>query len=139
MSYTSASDGGSEDETGGGAPRKRLRSKASSPGSAVRGSKRKATTSSPHPSKKQKAADNDDDPMRKHCRDKFENIFLGIFLKYPFIDGEEKSADSEMSEEQTAVVSNNAKLFAFNLEQSMFAGFAEPDKNGYQQVAQKYK
>lgn len=136
MSYTSESDVGSADENG---PR-RLRNKGSSPN--ARSSKRKAKTSGQHPppSKKQKgaAADAEEDPTRKHCRGKFEEIFLGIFMKYPLLDGEDKSTE-ELSDEQRTLVAENSKIFARELEANMFATFAEPDKNGDQHVAQKYK
>lgn len=117
-----------------------------SPASSVH-LKRKSTASSQGPAKRKKSSDDtvEDDPVRKHCLGKLQEMFCPIFLRYPHMDAPDGSGNKvelkreDVTDEITQGLENEAKLFATELEQSMFDIYAEPDKHGKQAPGPKYK
>lgn len=137
----------------------KARPKSSSPGPSAKAKRKTSTTSAqPPPAKKVKTtspAVPTEDPTRKYCLGKLEELFQGIFLRYPHIyvtssshdetDGvdapgsfvEKKSDD--LTEDERATVLANAKQFADELESCVYEIYCEPDKNGTPSAGGKYK
>ncbi|THU87989.1 hypothetical protein K435DRAFT_782257 [Dendrothele bispora CBS 962.96] len=140
-SYVSESDNDSEVSDRAG----RHRLKAGSPAS-----KRKASQNEDGPpAKKPKNSspvsnDPSDDPTRKYCLGKLEEVFRGIYLRYPHVHSPEDSTPTEkkpeeLSEEEKNVVLEDAKRFTNELEQCVFEIYSEPDKSGKSSAGPKYK
>lgn len=72
-------------------------------------------------------------------------MFCPIFLRYPHTDAPDGSGNKvelkreDVTDEVKESLENEAKLFATELEQSMFDIYAEPDKHGKQAPGPKYK
>ena len=84
--------------------------------------------------------------MRKFCLNKLQEIFVGIFQRYPLLpsEGDEGEAvveknPEELTDEEKEQLKERASRFATELEECMYELYAEPDKTGKQSVAAKYK
>ncbi|SJL03788.1 uncharacterized protein ARMOST_07145 [Armillaria ostoyae] len=134
LSYSSESESDSSKK-----PARNRRSSHHSPGPSNT-LKRKAQAV-PHPppaSKKTKTSpESTEDPTRKYCLGKLEDLFRGIFLKYPLVrtkddgegsDGAEKKAE-ELTEEEKEAVLSAARQFANDLEHCVYEIYCDPDKH----------
>ena len=110
--------------------------------------KRKASHSEgpvPHKRGKASAEGSHDDPTRKYCLGKLEELFHGIFFRYPRVkapDSEEllsKSVD-EMTDEEKEALTLESKQYADDLEKAIFETYADHDKgNGTSSAGANYK
>lgn len=134
LSYSSESESDSSKK-----PARNRRSSHRSPGPSNT-LKRKAQAV-PHPppaSKKTKTSpESTEDPTRKYCLGKLEDLFCGIFLKYPLVrtkddgegsDGVEKKAE-ELTEGEKEAVLSAARQFANDLEHCVYEIYCDPDKH----------
>ncbi|KAI0705185.1 transcription factor S-II, central domain-containing protein, partial [Cytidiella melzeri] len=90
------------------------------------------------------------DAARKYCSMKLQETFVDIFLRYPVLhDPAEEEAEEELvvmkktedlTEEEKEKLEGKARRFATELEECVFATYAEPDaKTGHHGVGMKYK
>ncbi|OCH87397.1 hypothetical protein OBBRIDRAFT_759875 [Obba rivulosa] len=118
-----------------------------SPGPATQIKRRQSTASQSEIKRKRSESTSTDDPARKYCLTKLQELFRQIFLRYPFLKGEEASNDDlqpdkkqeELSDEEKEILEQKAERFASDLEQCMYELYSEPDKSGKHGVAGKYK
>lgn len=111
--------------------------------------KRKSNAASQGPAKRKKSSDApitvEDDPVRKHCLGKLHEMLSPIFLRYPYTDAPDGAGNKvhlnpdDVTDEIKQHLEDQAKVFASELEQSMFDVYAEPDKYGKQAPGPKYK
>ncbi|OBZ73643.1 Transcription factor bye1 [Grifola frondosa] len=114
--------------------------------------KRKKSPSSQPPAKRTRSESTaGEDAARKYCLTKLQELFCGIFLRYPFLldpEHREKSSDGDihpdkkpedLTDEEKERLEMNAKRFGADLEECMYELYSEPDKTGKQIVAGKYK
>jgi hypothetical protein len=93
-----------------------------------------------------------EDAARKYCLGKFAEMFMGIFMQYPYVqenNTEEDGADrkkataerkpEELTEEDKTQLRERASAFATEVEQAVFDTYAEPDKSGKPGAGVKYK
>jgi hypothetical protein len=94
-----------------------------------------------------------EDAARKYCLGKFNEMFTGIFMQYPYTrkegdaeedDGKHKEAlverkPEELTEEERTQVRERATTFAAEVERAVFDTYAEPDKYGKPGAGVKYK
>ena len=87
-----------------------------------------------------------EDAMRKFCLNKLQEIFVGIFQRYPLLPSEGDEGETgvekkpeELTDEEKEQLKERASRFATELEECMYELYAEPDKTGKQSVAAKYK
>ncbi|KAI0766610.1 hypothetical protein BD413DRAFT_494258 [Trametes elegans] len=91
-----------------------------------------------------------EDAARKYCLGKLQELFCQIFMRYPFLtlaatdgeDGGELQPDKkpeELTPEEKEELEKRAKQFGTDLEQSIYELYSEPDKQGKQVAAGKYK
>ncbi len=98
-----------------------------------------------------------EDAARKYCLGKFTEMFTGIFLQYPYVrqkgEAQEKGVEGgeetelglverkaeELSEDEKTQIKERATSFAAEVEQAIFATYAEPDKFGKLGAGAKYK
>lgn len=90
------------------------------------------------------------DPARAYCLAKFQDIFSGIFSKYPNAAGDEAEGEQsasppsdkkseELTDDEKTQVDQNAKAFAIEVEQSIYDIYSEADVKGKVTVGPKYK
>ncbi|KAI6041284.1 hypothetical protein EDC04DRAFT_1305898 [Pisolithus marmoratus] len=112
--------------------------------------KRKSTAASQTPAaKRRKSSDGvpsiEEDAARKYCLGKLQEMFLPVFLRYPSADAPDGSGNKielkpeDLDDAGKERLENEAKIFASELEQSIFDIYAEPDKHGKLGVGPKYK
>lgn len=85
---------------------------------------------------------------------KLEDLFRGIFLKYPHVRIENEGNDvndlsrergivekplGDLTEEEKAELLNESKEFAVELEKCVFDIYSEPDKQGNPSAGSNYK
>ena len=93
-----------------------------------------------------------EDAARKYCLGKFAEMFMGIFMQYPYVqednteeDGAERQKATverkpeELTEEDKTQLRERAAAFATEVEQAVFDTYAEPDKSGKPGAGVKYK
>ncbi|TCD71834.1 hypothetical protein EIP91_003177 [Steccherinum ochraceum] len=160
----SSADDGSEDDyvaevgkSKGKAKGKSKKSKSPVPignasGASTAVKRKQSSASAPDPKRQRSisTAGGGTDSTRKYCLSKLEEMFTGIFLRYPALptqesglegEGEEprKKTEEELTPDEKEDVENKAKKFTAEVEECMFELYAEPDKHGKQVPAGKYK
>jgi hypothetical protein len=93
-----------------------------------------------------------EDATRKYCLGKFAEMFMGIFMQYPYVqennteeDGAERKKvmverkPEELTEDDKTQLREGASAFATEVEQAVFDTYAEPDKSGKPGAGVKYK
>lgn len=95
-----------------------------------------------------------EDATRKYCLGKFAEMFMRIFVQYPYVHPEGNAEEEEDAGRKKATVERNpeelteedktrlrerASAFATEVEQAVFDMYAEPDKNGKPSAGVKYK
>jgi hypothetical protein len=146
ISDSQPSDTGSEDEDlKGSRARRRSRPKGSTfiPSTPVTGStghlKRKPQPAQAPSAKRKKSESSgnpEEDPARKYCVNKYREMIIDIFLRYP------RNAQGEEIEEvgdEKERLEREARKFAEELEQCVYDNFAERDKDGRLAALGKYK
>ena len=119
--------------------------KSRSPGASSATKRRQSSTTEP-PSKRAKAASGED-PARHYCLTKLEELFCPIFLRHPFLEGEQDNSNAlepskkqeDLTDEEKEKLEMTAKRFAADLERCIFELYADADKNGKRAVGSKYK
>jgi hypothetical protein len=107
------------------------------------------------PPKRKKSAESSttDDPARKYCLGKLEELFQDIFLRYPHLltendrggdsdkvhEGVVQKPESDLTEEEKAILVDKSKQFAANLEICIYETYSELDKQGKHAAGPKYK
>ncbi|KAG7093685.1 hypothetical protein E1B28_007343 [Marasmius oreades] len=127
---------------------------STSPGPPPKAKRKTSTTVSQQPPTKKAKITSSTDPTRKYCLGKLEELFQGIFLRYPHIhitgNNEEKDGGvgsesliekkpEELTDDERATVLASAKQFADELESCVYEIYCEPDKNGVPSAGGKYK
>ncbi|KAF9266956.1 hypothetical protein L218DRAFT_956046 [Marasmius fiardii PR-910] len=158
LRQTYESESGSDDSGISATHRKRRLTKgrpkeSTSPGPSAK-AKRKTSTAGtqPPPAKKTKTTSSTEDPTRRYCLGKLEELFRGIFLRYPHVhitgisideggvaSGSIEKKPEELTEDERATVVANAKQFADELENCVYEIYCEPDKGGNPSAGGKYK
>jgi hypothetical protein len=95
-----------------------------------------------------------EDATRKYCLGKFAEMFMRIFMQYPYVhpvgNAEEESdagrkkatverKPEQLTEEDKTQLRERASAFATEVEQAVFDMYAEQDKNGKPSAGVKYK
>ena len=92
-----------------------------------------------------------EDATRKYCLGKFAEMFMRIFVQYPYVhpegsaeeEGRKKATaernPEELTEEDKTQLRERASAFATEVEQAVFDMYAELDKNGKPSAGVKYK
>ncbi|KAJ7180665.1 hypothetical protein C8R46DRAFT_1070186 [Mycena filopes] len=148
LSFSSEESGSDDASEKGGRTRKPASPGASSSNSRNQLKRKAAAKAHAPPPKRKKetpsSGEATDDPARAFCLGKLEGVFRDIFLRYPHVraGGEgppvEKKPE-ELSEEEKAVVEEEAKQFATELERCVYDIYSEPDKQGKTSAGGKYK
>ncbi|KAG6860877.1 hypothetical protein C0995_006432 [Termitomyces sp. Mi166 len=150
LSYSSESDSEVSDDT----QSRRLRIKKSigspPPTNALKRKSSRAINTPPPKRKKSDAqdpSDPSDDPTRKYCLTKLEELFRDVYFRYPHVHTNNESGETtlvqkpleELSEEEKAVLVDESKQFADELERCVFEIYSEQDKSGKSHAGSNYK
>ncbi|KAI0820319.1 hypothetical protein BC628DRAFT_1397687 [Trametes gibbosa] len=112
--------------------------------------KRKKSLSAHQPPPKRPRSESTagDDAVRKYCLGKLQGMFSQIFTRYPFLPSEDSEGmkqlsphkkPEELTSEEKEGLETRARQFGHDLEQCLYELFSEPDKQGKQVAAGKYK
>ncbi|PCH44335.1 hypothetical protein WOLCODRAFT_133175 [Wolfiporia cocos MD-104 SS10] len=113
--------------------------------------RKQSSASQPQQPEKRVRSESGEDPARKYCLTKLQEIFSGIFLRYPYLRVEETGRErpeeitepdkkqEELTDEEKEKLGQTANRFAAELEECIYELYAEPDKNGKRSAAGKYK
>ncbi|OJT02887.1 hypothetical protein TRAPUB_6557 [Trametes pubescens] len=136
----------------GVAPKEPAPHKQPSPAVTTQQKRKQSASSQPQPPSKRPRSESTsgDDAIRKYCLGKLHELFCQIFTRYPFLpsaEGEhERSGElvpdkkpEELTLEEKEQLETKARQAGTDLEQSIYELYAEPDKQGKQVAAGKYK
>jgi hypothetical protein len=134
----------------------KTRSASGSPGVHSPAVKRRKSTASSHEHVKRKRSESvatttpggaGIDAARKYCVTKLQEIFVGIFTRYPMLQEPEDedelvvvSSKEGLTPEEKERLEEKGRRFASELEECLFETYSEPEaKTGHHAVGMKYK
>lgn len=150
MSLTSESESDSEEAVS--SRRASVTSKREATAAATSNLKRKhhASSHQPSPKRQKSTLSAAGDPTRSYCLKKLQEVFSGIFLKYPNIPSDHATEEQfhslpagkkpeDLTDVEKTKLEDDANKFATELEQCVYDIYSEPDAKGRTHAGSKYK